>query len=62
MDNERTIFLVTVFNADGTETERLVNATTRRAALKHAAVINKASAADVALVLGKGGKVEEAVE
>ena len=61
MDNERTIFLVTVFNADGTETERLVNAPTRAAGLKHAAVINKASAADVALVLGNGGKVEEAV-
>ena len=59
--DEKTIFLVTVFNADGTEVERLVSAETRAAALKHAAVINKASAADVALVLGKGGKVEEAV-
>ena len=59
MDNERTIFLVTVFNADGTETERLVNAETRGKAIAHVAVVNKASAANVADVMAKGGKVEE---
>ena len=58
--DEKTIFLVTVFNADGTEEERLVSAETRSAALKHVAVINKASAANVADVMAKGGKVEEA--
>ncbi len=61
MADERTIFLITIFGK-GTEadTERLVNAPTRNAALHHAAAVNKASAADVARVLGAGGKVESA--
>ena len=57
--DEKTIWLVTVFNADGTEKERLVRAETRGKALAHVAVVNKAGAHNVADVLGKGGKVEE---
>lgn len=59
-NDERTIFLITIFGK-GTEpdTERLVNADTRGKALAHAAAVNKASAADVARVLGAGGNVEE---
>jgi hypothetical protein len=56
------IYLITCFDAEGFETERLVNAESRAAATKHAMRLNKASAADVARVLGAGGKVEEATE
>ena len=56
------IYLITQFDADNAETERLVNAESRSAALKHVARLNKASPADVARVLGAGGKVEEAQE
>ena len=58
--DDLTIWLVTVFNADGTEDERLVSAETRGKALAHVAVVNKASAANVAEVMAKGGKLEEA--
>ena len=58
--NESAIYLLTCFDAEGKETERLVEAATRAAAVKHALQCNKASAADVARVLGAGGKVEEA--
>ena len=58
--DDLTIWLVTVFNADGTEVERLVRADTRGNALKHVAVINKAGPQNVADVLGSGGKVEVA--
>ena len=57
---ELSIFLLTTFDAEGKETERLVSAATRHDATAHAVKINKASAADVARVLGAGGKVEEA--
>lgn len=59
---EKSIYLLTCFDADGKETERLVNAESRNAATHHAMRVNKASAADVARVLGAGGKVEEASE
>lgn len=58
--NEKTIFLATCFAADGKETERLVEATARGKAVQYVVGINKASAADVARVLGAGGKVESA--
>lgn len=58
---ETTIFLLTTFDADGMEAERLVDAETRHAAQNHALRVNKASAADVARVLGAGGKVELAL-
>ena len=58
--DEKTIFLVTVFNADGTESARLVNAPTRNAAVAHVLHACKASAVDVWEVAAKGGKVEEA--
>jgi len=58
--NEQAIYLATCFDAEGKETERLVNAASRSAATKHVVALNKASAADVARVLGAGGKVEEA--
>ena len=56
---EKTLFLLTTFDTAGTEAERIVSAATRNAAVQHAVRINKASAADVARVLGAGGKVEE---
>ena len=59
---EKTIFLLTCFDAEGKETERLVEATSRHAATGHAVKVNKASAADVARVLGAGGQVEQAAE
>ena len=58
--DEKTIFLATVFNADGTETERLVRATTAHAGRAHCLHICKANAQNVADVLGKGGKIEDA--
>ena len=59
-ETNRTIYLLTCFDAEGKETERLVEAETRNAAMHHVARLNKASAADVARVLGAGGKVEAA--
>lgn len=59
---EKAIYLITHFAAEGTETERLVNAESRSAAMKHVAQLNKASASDVARVMAAGGKVEEARE
>lgn len=57
---EKTIFLLTCFDSEGTETERLVEAESRNAGLAHVAKLNKASPADVARVLQAGGKVEQA--
>lgn len=59
-ETEKTLFLLTCFDADGKETERLVEAETRSKAAQHVLGVNKASAADVARVLGAGGKVEKA--
>lgn len=59
---ETTIFLLTTFDADGKEAERLVSAESAHKARQHVVRLNKASAADVARVLGAGGKVEEASE
>lgn len=59
---ERTIFLLTYFDEEGGEKERLVEAPTRAAAVKHALQVNKAGAADVARVLGANGTVEKAAE
>jgi len=56
------IYLITQFDAEGEETERLVNAESRSKAAGHVVKLNKASPADVARVLGAGGKVEEAKE
>lgn len=60
MTTESTIFLLTTFDADGKETERLVEAATRNQATGHAVKLNKASAADVARVMAAGGSVEKA--
>lgn len=62
MPEEMTIFLITEFNADESEYERLVKAESRAAALKHVVRLNKASADDVARVMAGGGTVEEAKE
>ena len=59
---ESTIYLLTCFDAEGAETERLVEASTRNIAMHHVARLNKASAADVARVFGAGGKIEDAAE
>lgn len=56
------IYLLTCFDAEGKESERLVEAETRAKATGHALKLNKASAGDVARVLGSGGKVEQAAE
>ncbi len=60
MTTESTLYLLTCFDAEGKESERLVSAASRAAGLAHVAKLNKASPADVARVLGAGGKVEEA--
>jgi hypothetical protein len=57
---ELSIFLLTCFDAEGKETERLVEAESRAAAVNHGLKVNKASAADVARVMGAGGKIEKA--
>ena len=62
MRTDNGIYLLTTFDADGKEAERLVNAPTRSKAVQHAVRVNLASAQDVARVLGTGGKVEEAQE
>lgn len=59
---EKTLYLLTCFDTKGDETERLVEADSRNKAMSHVAKLNKASAADVARVLGAGGKVEQAAE
>jgi hypothetical protein len=56
---ELSIFLLTTFDAEGKEAERLVKAETAHAARATAVHVCKASATDVARVLGAGGKVEE---
>jgi len=57
---DKTIFLLTCFDAEGKETERLVSAESRSAGLAHVAKLNKASPADVARVLQAGGTIEKA--
>jgi len=57
---ELSIYLLTTFDAEGKETERLVSAASRAAGLAHVAKLNKASPQDVARVLGAGGKIEQA--
>ena len=61
---DKDIYLITLFeHPNGKETERLVNAESRHAAVKHVMQAVKASAADVARVLGTEGNagVEEAL-
>ena len=60
--DENAIYLITQFDADSVETERLISAESRAAALKHVVRLNKASAADVARVMAAGASVEEAKE
>jgi len=59
---ENALYLLTTFDANGAETERLVSAASAHIARQHALRLNKASAADVARVLQAGGAVEEAKE
>lgn len=61
---DKTLYLVTLIDQSEQQRdqERLVNATTRNAALKHVVGLNKASPADVARVMAAGGKVEEVAE
>ena len=56
------IYLITQFDADSVETERLVSAESRAAALKHVVRLNKASSNDVARCMAAGASVEEAKE
>ena len=56
--NDNAIYLLTTFDAQGKEAERLVAAESRSKASQHAVRVNLATAADVARVLGAGGKVE----
>ena len=60
--DEQAIYLITHFAADGKETERLISAASRHKAELHVIRTNKASAGDVARVLGKGGNVEQSTE
>lgn len=57
----KNLYLVTTFDAEGKETERLVSAEKRSQAVGHVVKLNVASAADVVRVMGKGGKVEESL-
>ena len=57
---EKSLYLLTCFDAEGTETERLVNAESAHKARQHVVRLNKASPADVARVMQAGGKVEVA--
>ena len=59
---EKVLALATFFDKDGKETSRLIRAASINAAKKHVFHICKASADDVARVLGAGGKIEEAAE
>ena len=59
---EKTITLATFFDKDGKSVERLIKASSVNAAKKHVFHICKASADDVARVLGAGGRIEEAAE
>ena len=59
---EQAIYLITQFDAESVETERLVSAESRSKAQGHVVRLNKASSNDVARVLTNGGKVEQAVE
>lgn len=54
------IFLITTFDAEGKENERLVRAESAHAARTHALRVNKASASDVARVMDTGAKIEDA--
>lgn len=57
---ERTIYLVSIKAADGSIKERLVESGGKREARDHVTVVDVATAADVARILGAGGKVEMA--
>ena len=59
---EKALYLLTCFDAEGKETERLVSAESAHKARQHVVRLNKASASDVARVMAAGGKVEEARE
>lgn len=59
---EQAIYLITQFDAESVETERLVSAESRSKALGHCVRLNKASAAEVARVMAAGGTVEDAQE
>ena len=59
MANETAIFLLTYTDTEGAETERLIEAASAHEARK-ALHVCKASASDVARVLGAGGTVEKA--
>lgn len=59
---EQAIYLITEFNADNKESERLVSAESRSKALGHVVRLNKASPVDVARVMAAGGAVEECKE
>ena len=56
------IYLITQFDAQGKESERLVKAESRSKAIGHVAKLNKASPDDVARVMQTGAEVEEAKE
>ena len=56
---ELSIYLLTCYDAEQKETERLVKAAKPTEAMRHAVGVRKASPDDVARVLGAGGKVEE---
>ena len=58
----RTIFLLTCYDSEGAETERLVTAAKPTQAMRHAIGVRRAKPEDVARVLGAGGKVEDAAE
>ena len=59
---DKNIYLLTCYDAEQKETERLVSASKPTEAMRQAVGVKRASPADVARVLGAGGKVEQAAE
>jgi len=60
MKNGSAIHLLTYTDAEGKETERLIEAAKPSKAMQHAIGVRRAKPEDVARVLGAGGKLEQA--
>lgn len=60
--SEKTIYLLTITDADGKESERLACASKPSQAMRHAIGVRRAKPEDVARVMGAGGKIEEAAK
>ena len=57
--SQKTLWIITVINRDGTQDERLVNEHKRGDALSAIATVKRANPFDVARILAAGGKIED---